>query len=452
MHIWTMPCLMLYMNGLVDAAMLTQLLTLTQPSMNQVRKNQEIDEVEAMKTCFPYHSVTLYDTKKSWLTQVLSGQLGIVTTNGYAFTIDVRSYPGRQPEEPDNEKVIRGSRDGFTENVLHNTALIRRRIRDVNLRFELSQVTTIGQTDVVISYIKGIASEQHINYIKERLKKIHHDGMTMTDKSLEEWLFKQNFHPVPFVRYTERADTCAAHLLEGHIAIVVDTSPSVILIPTTMFHHLQHAEEYRQAPLIGTAVRFARYSGFFLSMFFLPFWYLMATETKYLPDFLNFIGPKEMIDVPLFLQLIFADLGLEFLRLAAIHTPTPLATAMGLVAAVIIGQIAIDVGLFIPEVVLYTAVAAIFTFAIPSYEMGIAVKIFRNVLLIVTAIFGGPGYFIGTLILFMYLASIKPMGVPYMWPLVPFFPRALSRVLIRFPMSSGALRPYIVDSPDRKRT
>lgn len=452
MHIWTMPCLMLYMNGLVDAATLTQLLTLTQPSVNQVRKNQEIDEVEAMKTCFPYHSVTLYDSRDTWLTQVLSGQLGIVTAQGYAFTIDVRSYPGRQPEEPDNEKVIRGSRDGFTENILHNTALIRRRIRDVNLRFELSQVTTVGQTDIAISYIKGIASEQHINYIKERLKKIHHDGMTMTDKSLEEWLFKQNFHPIPFVRFTERADTCAAHLLEGHIAIVVDTSPSVILVPTTMFHHLQHAEEYRQAPLIGTAVRFARYSGFFLSMFFLPFWYLMATEPKYLPNFLSFIGPKEMIEVPLYLQLLFADLGLEFLRLAAIHTPTPLATAMGLVAAVIIGQIAIDVGLFIPEVVLYTAVAAIFTFAIPSYEMGIAVKIFRNILLIVTAIFGGPGYFIGTLLLFMYLASIKPMGVPYMWPLVPFFPKAFSRVLIRFPMSSGALRPFIVDSPDRKRT
>ncbi len=433
--------------------MLTQLLTRTQPPLNHARKKNEIeDEVEAMNTCFPFHSVTIFESKEIWLTQVLSGQLGIITSQGYVFSIDVRSYPGRQPEEPDNEKVIRGSRDGFTENILHNTALIRRRIRDVKLRFELSQVTTKGQADVAIAFIKGIASEQHIEYIRDRMKQIHHDGMTMSDKSLEEWLFKQNFHPVPFVRYTERADTCAAHLLEGHIAIVVDTSPSVILIPTTMFHHLQHAEEYRQAPLIGTAVRFARYSGFILSMFFLPFWYLLSTNKNHLPEFLSFIGPKEMIEVPLFLQLIFADLGLEFLRLAAIHTPTPLATAMGLVAAIIIGQIAIDVGLFIPEVVLYTAIAAIFTFAIPSYEMGVAVKIFRNVLLIATAIFGGPGYFIGTLLLFMYLASIKPMGVPYLWPMVPFFPKAFSRVLIRYPMSSGALRPFIVDSPDRERT
>ena len=180
--------------------MLTQLLTLTQPTVNQVRRKAEIDEVEAMNTCFPYHSVTSFDSKDAWISAILSGQLGIVTPQGYVFTVDVRSYPGRQPEEPDNEKVIRGSRDGFTENILQNTALIRRRIRDVSLRFELIQISTRGETDTTIAYIKGLASEEHLDYIRKRMKKIHHDGMTMTDKSLEEWLFKQNFHPVPFVR------------------------------------------------------------------------------------------------------------------------------------------------------------------------------------------------------------------------------------------------------------
>lgn len=452
MHIWSMPTLLIYMNGLIDSSMLTQLLTLTQPTANQLRRKHELNEFEAMNTCFPYHSVTIYDSKDAWISAVLSGQLGIVTSQGYVFTVDVRSYPGRQPEEPDNEKVIRGARDGFTENILQNTALIRRRIRDVSLRFELTKISTRGQTDIAIGYIKGLASKEHLNYLRKRLKEIHHDGMTMTDKSLEEFLFKQKFHPVPFVRYTERADTCAAHLLEGHIAIIVDTSPSVILVPTTIFHHLQHAEEYRQAPMVGTFVRLSRMAGFLMSLTFLPFWYLLVKEKEHLPDFLSFIGPKEMAEVPLFLQLVFADLGLEFLRLAAIHTPTPLSTAMGLVAAIIIGQIAIDVGLFIPEVVLYSAIAAIFTFAIPSYELSVATKIFRNMLLVITAIFGGVGYFVGLLLLFMYLSSLKPMGVPYLWPLVPFFPKAFSRILVRFPISSGALRPFIVQSPNRKRS
>lgn len=440
------------MNGLIDSTTLTQILTLTQNTQALEKRKAEIDEIEAMNRYFPYHSVTLYDSKDAWLSAVLSGQLGIVTSGGFVFTIDVRSYPGRQPEEPDNEKVIRGSRDGFTENILQNTALIRRRIRDVSLRFELTKISTRGQTDTVIAFIKGVANEDHIDYIRTRMKKIHHDGLTMTDKSLEEWIFKQKFHPVPFVRYTERADTCAAHLLEGHIAIIVDTSPSVMLVPTTMFHHLQHAEEYRQAPLIGTFVRLLRFIGFLVSLILLPFWYLLVKETGHVPEAISFIGPKETGEVPIFLQIVIADVGLDFLRLAAIHTPTPLSTAMGLVAAIIIGQIAIDVGLFIPEVVLYTAVSAILTFAIPSYELSVAAKIFRNILLFATVAFGANGFFIGFFFLFMYLVSIKPMGVPYLWPLVPLFPKALARVLIRYPSSKGALRPFIVHSPNRKRS
>ena len=443
------------MNGLIDAANVTQILTLTQgnPSLaTRTTPSTPIDEVEAMNTYFPYYSVTIYDSKDGWLSAVLSGQLGIVTPSGFVFTVDLRTYAGRQPEEPDNEKVIRGSRDGFTENIIINTALIRRRIRDVNLRFELTKITTRGQTDIAIGFIKGLANEEHLDYLRKRLEKIQHDGLTMTDKALEEWLFKQKFHPVPFVRYTERADTCSAHLLEGHIAIVVDTSPSVILVPTTIFHHLQHAEEYRQAPLIGTFVRLLRFTGFFLALTLLPFWYLLATEAQHLPKFLSFIGPKELGEVPLFLQLVIADVGLEYLRLAAIHTPTPLSTAMGLVAAIVIGQIAIDVGLFVPEVVLYTAVSAILTFALPSYELSVAAKIFRNLVLFATVAFGVNGFFIAILFLFMYLVSIKPMGVPYLWPLVPFFPKALGRIIVRFPSSSGALRPFITHSPNRKRS
>ena len=440
------------MNGLIDATNLTQILTLTQGNAYQGKRNTTIDEVEAMNTYFPYYSVTEYDSKDAWLSAVLSGQLGIVTESGYVYTVDVRSYAGRQPEEPDNEKVIRGSRDGFTENIIINTSLIRRRIRDVNLRFELTQISERGKTDIAIGFIKGLANEEHIDYLRKRLEKIDHDGLTMTDKSLEEWLFKQKFHPVPFVRYTEMADTCSAHLLEGHIAILVDTSPSIILVPTTIFHHLQHAEEYRQAPLIGTFIRLLRFIGFSLSLILLPFWYLLATESEHLPKFLSFIGPKELGEVPLFLQLMIADLGLEYLRLAAIHTPTPLSTAMGLVAAIVIGQIAIDVGLFVPEVVLYTAVSAILTFALPSYELSVAAKLFRNFVLVATAAMGSNGFFIALLLTFMYLVSIKPMGVPYLWPLVPFFPKALGRIIVRFPSSSGALRPFITHSRHRKRS
>lgn len=149
----------------------------------------------------------------------------------------------------------------------------------------------------------------------------------------------QRYNPFPLVRYSERPDVCAAHLFEGHLLVIVDTSPSVMIAPTTYFHHLQHAEEYRQSPFIGTFIRWIR-----------------------------FVGPKEEATLSLFIQLFLADMGIEFLRMAAIHTPTPLTTAMGLIAAVLIGQIAIDVGLFVPEVILYISIASIGSYLTPSYE------------------------------------------------------------------------------------
>ncbi|AWE06879.1 spore germination protein [Lysinibacillus sp. 2017] len=442
-----LPTLIVYISGLVNGEPLAELL-----ANLQWEYEEEIDdEVDYFHAHFNYHGMDDATSQDDFLLGVLSGRVGFITLSGYAFLAEFREYPGRSPEEPDNEKVIRGSRDGFAENIIQNAALIRRRIRSTELRYQMHKVSTLSQMDVVIAYMDNLVNDQHLNWIIERLEQIQHDGLTMADKSLEEWLFKQRFHPLPFVRYSERPDIVAAHLLEGHIAIIVDTSPSVMLIPVTMFHLLQHAEEYRQAPLIGTTMRILRYIAVLLSFVLLPFWYLLVTNEALLPDQLSYIGVSEKSELPLFLQILIADVGIEYLRIAAIHTPTPLSTAMGLIAGIIIGQIAIDVGLFSSEIVLYTAITAIFTFAIPNYELSISVKVFRILLLAMTALFGINGFFIGIFLIFSYLCTLKPMNVPYLWPFVPFFPKAFLRVLIRFPMSQDALRPYVVGAKQRKR-
>ncbi|MFJ7648386.1 spore germination protein [Lysinibacillus sp. NPDC097279] len=443
-----LPVLCAYISGLVDGETLTQLLS----SMLPEEDIDIDDEKEYFETLFNFHGRSEETERKAYLLAILSGQVTFITKSGYCYVAELRNYPGRSPEEPDNEKVIRGSRDGFTEGISQNTALVRRRIRNSNLRFELHKISKIGQTDVAIAFMKDIANEEMLDKLRQRLGQINHDGLTMADKSLEEWLFKQKFHPIPFVRYTERPDIVAAHLLEGHVAIMVDTSPSVILVPITIFHLLQHAEEYRQAPIVGTFVRFMRYFGTVMGLLLLPLWYLFVTNESLLPDSLSFLGSQEKSHIPILLQILIADIGIEFLRMAAIHTPTPLSTAMGLVAGVIIGQIAIDVGVFSSEVVLYTAVGAIFTFIIPSYELSISIKLFRIFLLLMTGIWGADGLFIGIFILFTYLCSLRPLQAPYLWPLVPFFPTAMLRVIIRFPMTSDALRPFIVDSKQRKRS
>lgn len=448
-HLWGMPVLMFYINGLIDGPTLTTLLVEMQEGFEKDDGNK--DNPEWFLEYFPFYALEDVDEKDKFLTMILSGLVGFVLPNGYVFAADLRSSPGREPGEPDTEKVIRGARDGFTENIIINTALIRRRLKTEDLRFEMHQTSVNGKTDVAIAYMKGAANEEHLSFIRQRLDEINHDGLTMTDKSLEEFLFKQRFHPMPFVRYTERPDICAASILEGRIAIIVDTSPSAIMVPMTIFDHLQHAEEYRQAPFIGTFVRWIRLFGASLSMLILPFWYLLATYDQHLPVSLSFIGVNDPGSIPLIIQLLIADLGIEVLRMAAIHTPTPMTTAMGLVAAIVIGQVAIDVGLFTGEVILYVAVSAIFTFAIPSFELSLTTKIFRVFILILTGILGPAGFFLGVVFLLYYLASLKPMDTPYLWPALPFFPEAAKRVLIRFPMTIDAPRPFISKAPDRDR-
>ncbi|PWW30422.1 stage V sporulation protein AF [Cytobacillus oceanisediminis] len=437
-----------YINGLTDTQFIIEIVE----GLVEINDNEKLSTklFEIVENRIMHQSVEHIKTMDELVDQVLSGLIVVVVEGeGVGLVIDVRSYPGRTPQEPDTEKVVRGSRDGYVENIIVNTALTRRRIRDERLRFEIMRVGERSKTDVAIGYIKDVANKDLIDLIRKEIKEIKIDGITMADKTVEEFLLKQGYNPFPLVRYTERADVAAAHLLEGHVIVFVDTSPSVIITPTTYFHHLQHAEEYRQSPAVGTFVRWIRFLGLLASIVLLPLWFLFVLEPSLLPERIAFVGPNEETNVPVIVQLFLADVGIEFLRIAAIHTPTPLSTAMGLIAAVLIGQIAIDVGLFVPEVILYVALAAIGTFATPSYELSIANKIVRLGLLVSVAIFHTPGLVVGLTLVILLLASIKSLNTPYLWPFIPFSPVALTQILIRRSMPGSKIRPSIVQTKNR---
>jgi stage V sporulation protein AF len=332
-----------------------------------------------------------------------------------------------------------------------NTALIRRRIRDERLRYELIRVGERSKSDVALAYIEDVADADLLNILRQELKSIEIDGIPMADKTIEEFVLNQGWNPFPLVRYTERADVAAAHILEGHIVIMVDTSPSVIIAPTTYFHHVQHAEEFREAPAMGTFVRWTRFLGVWVSIFLLPIWLLFVLEPSLLPEKLAFIGPNEQTNIPIILQIFLADFGIEFLRIAAIHTPTPLSTAMGLIAAVLIGQIAISVGLFVPEVILYVAVSGIGTFTTPSYELSVANKIGRLILLLLVAMFHTPGLVIGSTLFFVFLVNTRALNTPYFWPFLPFEPKGFLQIIFRRAVPGSLLRPSIVHPRNRYR-
>jgi stage V sporulation protein AF len=405
-----------------------------------------------MKTYIPYVEVEEADDLNKVADMVLAGPTALVVDGiDKVILIDARTYPVRGPQEPDMERVVRGSRDGFVETLVFNTALTRRRIRDRSLRMEYLQIGRRSKTDIVVCYLEDIADPELVERIKNDLSKVDTDGLPMGEKTLEEFISGRHWNPYPMVRYTERPDTAAAHLYEGHVCIMVDGSPSVLITPTTFWHHLQHAEEYRNKPMVGAYLKFVRFIAVWASIFLLPLYYLFAIQPELLPPGLEYIGPDDTGEVPLIFQFLIVEIGIDMLRMAAIHTPTSLATALGLVAALMIGQVAVEVGLFVNEVILYLAVAAIGTFSTPSYELSLANRIIRIVLLIVTAVFGVYGLVISIVVWILMLSRIKSFGVPYMWPFIPFNFRAMRDVLLRSPMPLKNRRPRFLNPQDPDR-
>lgn len=397
--------------------------------------------------------VTEVNTMDKVIYFVLSGPAAIfIEGQEKAIIVDFRSYPARMPEEPDIERVTRGSRDGFTETLVFNTALIRRRLRDPKLRMHLVQVGSRSKTDVCIGYIEDIVNLDMVRKIKEELQAIKIDGIPMAEKTVEEFILGSKFwNPFPRVRYTERPDVAAIHLLEGHVIIIVDTSPSVILAPATFWHHVQHAEEYRQEPIVGAYLRWVRFLGIIASVFLLPFWLAAASNPHVLPHWLQFIGSSKPTKIPLFWQALVAEFGVDLVRMAAIHTPTPLATALGLIAALMIGDVAIKTGMFTPEIVMYTAFATVGAFSTPSYELSMANRIIGMILLIFTGFFNFLGLIIGTLLVFFLLLRTKSFGIPYLWPLIPLDIKALGTILVRDPVPIANKRPSVLKPQDKTR-
>lgn len=369
-----------------------------------------------------------------------------------ALSVDARSFPARSPSESTLEKVTRGSKDSFVETLVFNTALIRRRLRDPNLRFEIVKVGTRSQTDVAIAYLRDVTDPRLIDEVRCKLQAIDIDGIPMAERAVEEYIVAgTRFDVIPKVRYTERPDVASLHLLEGHICILVDTSPNVMILPTTFWHHLQHAEEYHQTILVGTFLKLVRLCGILFSLLLPPVWLLMATNSHILPDALAFLGAKEPGIIPIAIQFLLAELGLELVRMATIHVPSAQATALGFIGAFMLGEFATKVGLFGNEVVFYIAVAAVGSFATPSVEFAMAIRMFRLMLIVLTGLFHFWGFALGILLVMVVFIRTESFGVPYMWPLIPWNTQAMRSVFWRLPITDDTQRPSVLHPQKKNR-
>nr|WP_326208057.1 spore germination protein [uncultured Oscillibacter sp.] len=351
--------------------------------------------------------------------------------------IDAKSYPSRGVDEPPDGKVLRGSHDGFVEAVVPNMALLRRRIRDPHLTMEGLKVGKRSHTDAVLCYLDDKADPALLSAIREKLNAIDVNSLSMAQESVAEAIRpKQWYNPFPKVRYTERPDSAAASVMEGNVVLMVDNSPSVMILPTTFFDFTQEANEFYFPPLVGSYLRLLRIIVFLISLLITPTWYLMVKESGRLPDWLEFLSSPEPAALGLLWQLLVVEFLVDVLKLASLNTPDSLSNSFSMLGALILGDFAVQAGWLGPEVLVYMAFVSVASFAQPSYEMGYAFKLLRVALLLLTAVFDVWGYGLGILAILILLATTKPLvGRGYLYPLIPFHGKALWRLLVREPIS-----------------
>lgn len=403
----------------------------------------------------PYVEVAEESLASKGVQAVLSGQTAMLI-EGYEKIIlmDLRTYPTRSVEEPEKEKTLRGSRDGLVETIVFNTALIRRRVRDSRLVFDMHTVGKVSKTDVCIGYLKGVANEALVKKLADQLDSLQIGSLTVGDQSLVESFGKTHWaNPFPKVRYTERPDVAAAHLAEGKFVILVDNSPTAIILPTGLFDFLQDVDDYYFPVITGNYFRLVRNLTMLATLFLTPVYLLIAgaglgfhgplffggsggvsdpSAASALSGAMSFLLPQEPYQIPLFWQFLLLELAIDGLKLASLNTPSSLGMSLSVIGALILGEFSVTAGWFVPQTILCMAVVALAGFSQPSIELSYAVKFMRLLLLIAAALLGWVGFWCALALELLILGFTKTItGTSYLYPLIPFHGKELLELLVR---------------------
>lgn len=383
-----------------------------------------------------YAQVELSNDMQKILRQLLSGP-SVLLIDGFAQAIimDVRSYQTRSVEEPDTEHVTKGARDGFVETMLFNTNLIRRRIRSPKLTFELLSVGCDSQTDIAISYVGDLVDEKLLSRIRKELTNMQISSLTVGFKSLEELLVRKRwFHPMPSIHNTERPDVACSYLMEGHILIIVDNSPSVLILPCTLFQFTQSPADYYNNPLTGCYFRLVRFLCIPISLFLMPLFYLIAAYYPNLAAQMRLLQANDHSWLELTIFVFAAEFLLDLFKYSCAHSASRFSGSLSIIGGLIIGDVAVQLKWASTEILFYAAVTLLATLSLASLELGNSLRIYRLFLLIVTACFGIWGFGIGTVLILLSLFTTPTFGgFSYLWPLLPFNWKALKTLLFRYP-------------------
>ena len=404
--------------------------------MQYLLSKKQLGSATEVERIIPYVEVGVCGDACQVITAVLSGQT-VFVAEGFgkeAILLDLRTYPARQTSEPESDRVMQGARDGFVETLVMNTALLRRRIRDTRLTMRHFDIGGASHTDVVVCYMKGIASEDYVNAVCDKINSCRPKTLTLGTQSLAESLIKRRwYNPFPKIRTTERPDTASAQVMEGSVLIFCDTSPEVMILPTSIFDFTEEADDYAFPPLTGTYLRLIRIVILLLSVVATPLWYLALENEVALPEILKFLIPEDPGALPIILQLFIAEIAIDGLKLASMNTPSMLSNSLSVVGALILGDFAVGVGWFSRDVIFYMACISIANFAQQNHELGFAFKFMRMMILGLVWLFGLTGFIIGVILFLTFVATNTTVTGKrsYLYPLVPFNAAAMKRLFLR---------------------
>lgn len=375
---------------------------------------------------------------------VLSGDTVVLIEGASkALFISAKQREKRAVEEPATEAIIRGPRDGFTEDLRTNTSLIRRRLKTPQLKMEEVKVGRLSKTDVVIAYLDGIVDNDVLAELRERIGHIDIDAI-LESGYIDEWIADNPYSLFPQVHNTERPDKVVGHLLEGRVGIIIDNTPFALIVPVTFFGMLQSSEDYYQHYIVATAIRWLRYM-FVLIALLLPSVYIavLTFHQEMLPTnlLLSVAASRETVPFPALIEALLMEIAFEGLREAGVRLPRPVGQAVSIVGALVIGQAAVQAGLVSAPMVIVVSITGIASFTFPSFSHSIAIRLLRFPMMFIAGTLGLYGVFLGMLMILIHISRLRSFGVPYLSPLAPLRYGDLKDVLIRMPWWNMIKRP-----------
>lgn len=439
----------IYMSGLISPIAIQTLLT----------ENLKVDSCEFPLDALRSSVSTLGQVREipdfeTLYQSILSG-LTVILLDGCVQGLAANTKGGehRSVEEPTTQSVVRGPREGFTELISTNAALIRRKIKDPNLWKESMTIGRVTKTDVAIMYMNGIVNDKLVAEARIRLGRIDIDAI-FESANIEELIQDETYTPFPTLYNTERPDVIAAGLMEGRIAILVDGTPFVLMAPALFTQFYQSAEDYYQRADFATLLRLLRYVCFFISLL-APSLYIAITtfHQELLPSSLliSLAAQREGIPFPAFIEAVVMEITFEILREAGVRLPKTVGQAVSIVGALVIGQAAVEAGLVSPAMVIIVAITAISNFVIPSFNMGITIRILRFLLMLIAASFGLYGVTVGLIAIVLHLCSLRSFGIPYMSPMAPFIVADQKDTIFRLPLWALHERPRLISQKNNIR-